>query len=96
VGIEVISVEELAAEVLSSEGVVDGMDGLVEELLKVAIVDFLIGEYLSGVLASYPIPAVDLGNFIPGVPGGSAVTFDFQTLDPEKGFWLGGGRVVNP
>ena len=96
VGIKVISVEELAAEVISSEGVVDGMDGLVEELLKVAIVDFLIDDYLSEVLSAYPIPAVDLGDFIPGVPVGSEVTFDFQTLDPGKGFWLGGGSVVNP
>ncbi|MFH1531961.1 MAG: hypothetical protein ABIK09_14640 [Pseudomonadota bacterium] len=96
VGIKVVAVEELATEVISSEGVVDGMDGLVEGLLKVAIVDFIIGDYLSQLLASYPIPAVDLGNFIPGVPSGSEVTFDFQTLDPVYGYWLGGGSVVNP
>ena len=96
VGIKVIAVEALAAEVISSEGVVDGMDGLVESLLKVAVVDFLIGDYISEVLSAYPIPAVDLGAFIPGVPMGSEVTFDFQTLVPSKGFWLGGGAVVNP
>ncbi len=96
VGITVVGVEELAAEVIASEGVVDGMDGLVEELLKVAIVDFLIDDYLSEVLSAYPIPAVDLGAFIPGVPVGSEVSFDFQTLDPEKGFWLGGGSGGNP
>ena len=96
VGIKVIAVEELAAEVVSSEGIVDGMDGLVEELLQVAVVDFLIDDWLSEVLASYPIPAVDLGTFIPGVPAGSEVSFDFQTLTPGKGFWFGGGVVVNP
>ncbi len=96
VGIKVVAVEELAAEVVSSEGVVDGLDGLVEELLKVAIIDFLIGDYISGILTAYPIPTVDLGVFIPGIPMGSEVTFDFQTLTPNKGIWLGGGAVVNP
>jgi len=96
VGVQVISVEEVAADVVSSNGVVDGLDGLVEELIQVAVVDLLISDYLSEILAAYPIPSADLGAFVPGVPMGSQVTFSPETLAPLYGYWLCGGSIVNP
>ena len=96
VGVEVLGIEELFADIVATDGVVDGLDGLVEELLQVAVVDLLIGDYLSQLMMSYPIPAIDLGAFIPGVPPGSEATFDFLTLEPVLGYWLGGGAIVNP
>lgn len=96
VGIEVLGIEEIVTDVVATDGVVDGLEGLVEELLQVAVVDLLIGDYLSQLLMSYPIPAIDLGAFIPGVPPGSKVTFDLMNLEPVLGYWLGSGAVVNP
>jgi hypothetical protein len=96
-GVELGNVQELAIDVVHGEGAGAGMEKLIENLVTATVVDGLLKQQLGGALGAWPIPAVDLGQFVPGLPDGSFVTFNPESLDAvDHGYVLIGGAVVAP
>jgi len=87
-GLHVGEVEELAIDIVSSQGMLAGNDAFMEELLRQVLVDILIKNYLSEIVDSYPIPAVNLGQFQPYFPPDTVVGFEPLSANHEHGFVL--------
>ena len=85
-------VTAMGIDVVSSGGIVEGSEGLVEQLLTEIIVNVLIKNYLGELLAAYPIPFIDLGQFLPDMPPGSKVKFNIKSVTHDHGFVLATGK----
>jgi hypothetical protein len=96
ISLEILGVRQIAAEVLGAQGDLVGSEELIESLVSVVLVDMLIGQLLSEALGAYPIPDVDLSNYITFLPPGSVVSFDPQTAEFDDGYLVLGGDLVAP
>lgn len=85
-------VTAMGIDVVSSGGIVEGSETLVEQLLTEIIVNVLIKNYLGDLLAAYPIPFIDLQKFVPDMPTGSKVKFNIKSVTHEHGFVLATGK----
>jgi len=79
--------------VVDAGGMVEGGEGLMEQLLSDLVVNVLLKTWLAGVVASYPVPEVDLGSFGNYFPPGTVVTFEPLASEHKKGFLLLSGSV---
>lgn len=64
-GLTVGEVTTLGLDVVSASGMMKGNEQLMEQLLTEVVVNVLIKDYLSEVLAAYPIPSINLGALMP-------------------------------
>jgi len=95
--IEVGDVLDLAFDVVHAEGTGTALAGLVETLLADVMKSVVLGQLVKDTISAWPVPEIDLGAYVPGLPAGSIVTFEPQTLVPsDHGHLLLGGTVVNP
>ncbi len=83
----------LGLDVIDAGGMVEGGEDLMEQLLSDLVVNVLLKTWLAGVVASYPIPEVDLGSYGTYFPQGTIVTFEPLAAEHEKGFLLLSGSV---
>ncbi len=95
-GLVVEEVKVLAVQVVDAHGVAVGAEDLIEGLLVAVVVDTLVGDYLADLLSSYPIPSLDLADYIDGMPAGSTITFNPLTVVSTLGNLLVGGKLINP
>lgn len=92
-GINVGDVVAMGIDVVTAQGALQGGEGLMEELLTSIVVDVLIKTYLSEVVASYPIPAIELGVLLPDYfPPNSTVRFQILNAIHDHGFFLVTGK----
>ncbi len=95
--LEVGEVRDLGVDVVHAEGTGTALAGLVETLLVDVVRDVVLGTLVKDAIAAWPVPEIDLGAYVPGLPSGSVVTFDPQTLEPvDHGHVLLGGTVMAP
>ncbi len=95
--LELGAVHDLAFDVVHAEGTGAGLTTLVETLLADVVRNLVLETLVKDALTAWPIPVLDLGAYVPGLPAGSKVTFEPQTLAPlEHGNLLLGGKVVAP
>ena len=66
-----------------------------ETFLEAVMLDAFVGGFLSDVWSAIPIPEVDLGDFIPGVPQGVVLTLMPQTLAIQGNHALLGGLLID-
>jgi hypothetical protein len=66
-----------------------------EEFLESVMLDAFVGGFLSDIWSAIPIPEVDLGDFISGVPQGVVLTLMPQTLAIEDDHAMLGGLLVD-
>jgi len=90
--LKVGNVTAMGIDVVSSGGIVEGSEALVEQLLTEIIVNVLIKNYLGELLAAYPIPTIDIGKFVPDMPPGSKVKFNIKSVTHDHGFVLATGK----
>jgi hypothetical protein len=86
--LDVGSVTTMTVDVVSSTGPMEGSEDLIEALLSELVANVLIAEYLNEAVAAYPIPAVDLGQFIPGVAPETYVSFQPMDAKLQDGYLL--------
>ncbi|NUN14994.1 MAG: hypothetical protein HUU55_15300 [Myxococcales bacterium] len=91
-GIVIVGITEIATDIVFADekllGFKDTVLGLIENQLIPSFVDSLVG----GALAGFPLPAIDL-SFAPGVPAGTKLELDLQTVARMVGFTLLQGDV---
>ncbi len=90
-GVEVIGVNEVGTEVVDTTGVIPNLDDLVETLLTEGVVEVFAKDLIAGLGAAYPIPVIDVGQLLPGVPVGTLVTVEpFEKQVVEGSILLNG------
>lgn len=94
--VTVLDIAQMGVDVVHSSGAVDGFDTLIEDLFATVVRNLLIEKVVSQTLASYPVPVVDLGPLVPGLPLGTEVTFEPASVGPDKGWMLVAGSVKSP
>lgn len=91
-GIVIQGISDIATDVVFADenllGFKDTVLGLIENQLIPSVVNALVG----GALAGFPLPAVDL-SFAPGVPVGTKLELDLQTVSRISGFTVLQGDV---
>ena len=85
-GLAVGNVTATGIDIISSTGVMEGSDALLEQLLSELVVDVLIKNYLVSVLAAYPIPEFDLGTLGDFFPPQTVVGFKPVAASHSLGF----------
>ncbi|MEC8022671.1 MAG: hypothetical protein VX223_01965, partial [Myxococcota bacterium] len=94
--IEIMSVETLVFDILTASGYLDGSEQLLplvlEKVLE-SIIDDVIG---AGLGTNFPVPSLDLGVLIPGVPDGSAIGFAPSSFSTGSGYTLLSGALKGP
>jgi len=83
----------LGLDVLDAGGMVEGGEDLMEQLLSDLVVNVLLETWLAGVVASYPIPQVDLGEYGNYFPAGTVVTFEPLASEHIDGYLLLSGSI---
>lgn len=96
IGLKLLGVRQLAVQVLEAQGNLQGSEGLVESLVSAVVVDLFAGQTLSDALGAYPIPVLDLGEYVSVVPSGTELTFNPLTAEFAEGYLLLGGELVAP
>jgi hypothetical protein len=92
-GLTVGEVTRLGLDVVSASGMMEGNEQLLEQLLTEVVVNILIKDYLSDVLAAYPIPSVNLGALLPEYFNpGTVVTFKPTGSVHDRGYILLSGE----
>ena len=63
--------------------------------IEAVLSELFIGELLTGVTTTLPTRVIDLGEWVPGLPLGSNVTFDPSQLDVLGSAMTVGGEIVS-
>jgi hypothetical protein len=72
-GLTVGGVKTMAFEVVSVGGIFEGNDAVMESVLNGVLIDSLLQALSTSALASIPIPEIDLGGLVPGIPAGTTI-----------------------
>jgi hypothetical protein len=96
IGGEVMSVEQFAVDVQSTTGLGVVGDTLINVIMTEVLADYLLADIITGMAAAYPVPSIDLGGLVPGIPAGTNITFTPLSLSWEPGYLRMSGQVYNP
>lgn len=96
VAVTVQDIAQMGVDVVYSSGAVDGFDTLIEDLFATVVRNLLVEKVVAQTLASYPIPVVDVGLLVPGLPAGTEVTFEPASVGTDTGWMLVTGAVKAP
>ncbi len=69
---------------------------LIETLISDVMVQFLTSDLLTQLAAAIPLPVVDIGAYVPGIPLGTELSFDPEILGIEGDHLYLGGDVYQP
>ncbi|MBM4372839.1 MAG: hypothetical protein FJ098_14395, partial [Deltaproteobacteria bacterium] len=91
IGIELVSIDFVETEIVSTNDVLVGKEYLVEGLIKDTLIPELTGSL--GEDLSFALPAIDLSTLAPDlIPPGTSITLDLQQLDLVDGYlFIAGG-----
>ncbi|MDP6942815.1 MAG: hypothetical protein QF464_01590, partial [Myxococcota bacterium] len=95
IGIVVGEVIEAVAQLVGTDGGSSLLDSIDDAFIESALSELFIAEYLTGVAAAVPSKAIDLGQWVPGLPTGSNVAFDPGHIDVLGAAVMLGGELVS-
>ncbi len=94
IGFGVTEAQTLEFEVISASGAVEGAENLLQLIMESVVENLVIETVSNGVFQSFPIPQLDLGAFIPGLPSDTVLAFYPQALKRDNGYTVLTGTVV--
>jgi len=95
-GVDVLGVTAVGADVVKSSSAIPAIDALVESLLTKNVAELFVKDMIAGLGAAYPIPTIDAGALLPGIPPGTLVTFEPTSKKVIDGNIVLSGAVVAP
>jgi hypothetical protein len=96
VGVKLVGVEQVDYQLLEVEGLGPGGESVISALLSDELIAFFVENYVTGAVAAFPLPTVNLNAFVPGVPAGTTLQFNPTKLALDSGYLEVIGNVENP
>ncbi len=81
-------------QVLATTGPLEGAEALIEAVLHEVVTGLIADTLSGGVFHSFPVPHLDLGGYIPGLPAGTIVSFDPNAVGRKDGYVMLTGKAV--
>jgi hypothetical protein len=96
IGLNILGITEIGTQILSVEGSLGPFEGMfdIEELIENILVPLILEQVSNLSLGSFPIPEIDLGGLLPGIPPGSTLTLGNLEITMKKGFLTFGGELL--
>jgi hypothetical protein len=95
VGLTINGVTEIGTQIVSVEGDLGALAGMfdIEDLIDNVLVPMLVEQVTNLALGSFPLPEIDLGTLIPGLPAGITLSLGNLEILMTKGYLLFGGEL---
>ncbi|MFH1532093.1 MAG: hypothetical protein ABIK09_15315 [Pseudomonadota bacterium] len=96
IGLNILGITRIGTQVLSVEGSLGPFEGMfdIEELIENILVPLILEQVSNLSLGSFPIPEIDLGGLLPGIPPGSTLTLGNLDISMKKGFLTFSGELL--
>lgn len=95
IGVQLKELEEYQVDILDTQGLGSLGPALIDAVLNEALVQLLVADVLNNLIATYPIPTLDLNALISAVPAGSLMTGDFDSVGWKSGHFTASGAVYS-
>jgi hypothetical protein len=92
--VEILAIQTHVIEVSSELGSIG--ESLIETLISDVMIQFLTSDMLTQLAAAIPLPVVDIGAYLPGIPAGTKLSFNPEVLGIEGGSVHMGGEIYAP
>ena len=92
-GVVLKELEGYQVDVLATEGLGTIGELLVDAVLTDALVQLLVADVLNNLIATYPVPTVDLNTLVSTIPPGTLMTGDFYKVGWQAGHFSAGGFI---
>jgi hypothetical protein len=90
IGIELVAIDFIEVEIVSTNEALVGKEFLVEGLIKDTLIPELTGSL--GEDIAFALPEIDLSTLADGIPEGTSIAIDIQELDLVDGYiFIAGG-----
>lgn len=96
IGLEILGFTQIGTQIVSIEGDLGPLGGMfdIEELVENILVPMIIEQVSNLSLGSFPLPEIDLGTLLPGIPPGTTLSLGNLVIDMHKGYLLIGGELL--
>jgi hypothetical protein len=91
-GFELQDLDPLVLEVARNEGLFEGDDAALRDLIKEQMLPELLGS-LTGGLGSFPLPEIDLSGISEDIPEGTAIALGIEEFDRKGGYLVMKGAL---
>ncbi|MDP6942562.1 MAG: hypothetical protein QF464_00305, partial [Myxococcota bacterium] len=93
-GVEAVNPGIVVLDLQSVDGTLAFSDEVIELLLASVVSETLAGDLLSGLVGAFPLPAVPVGGYVPGLAPDTVMAFDPKTLEGGGAHLLIGGDLM--
>lgn len=94
-GVMIKELEAYQVDVLEIEGLGGIGPDLLEVVLTEALVQLLVADVINNLIATYPVPTLDLSTLISTLPLGTLMTGDFTQVGWKAGHFHAGGVIYS-
>jgi hypothetical protein len=96
IGLEILGFTEVGTQIVKIDGDLGPLGGMfdIEELVENILVPMIVEQVSNLSLGSFPLPEIDLGTLLPGIPPGTTLSLGNLVIDMHKGYLLIGGELL--
>jgi len=91
IGIQILGITEIGTQLLEVEGNLLGVD--LADMVEGVLIPMLVEQVSNLTLDAFPIPEIDLGGLIPGVPAGTTLKLGNLNIGMSNGYLRIGGQL---
>jgi len=94
IGIQINGITDIGTQLINVEGNLGLLGFDIEQLVEGVLVPMIVEQVSNLSLGSFPIPEIDLGSLLPGLPPGTKLSLGNIEIKMSKGFLLFGGELL--
>jgi hypothetical protein len=91
IGIQILGITEIGTQLLEVQGNLLGVD--IGDMVEGVLIPMLVEQVSNLTLDAFPIPEIDLGGLIPGVPAGTTLKLGNLNIGMSNGYLRIGGQL---
>lgn len=92
IGLHVVGTPEIELEIVEVTGALANFETLIPALIEDQLIPLIV-DGIDSALGAIPIPEIDLGGLLPGIPPGTAIRIGDLRAGAEHGYVLVGGAL---
>jgi hypothetical protein len=96
IGLQINGITDIGTQIVSIDGNLGPLAGMfdIEQLVEGVLVPMIVDQVSNLSLGSFPIPEIELGGLVPGIPAGTSLSLGNLVVDMEKGYLVFGGELL--